>query len=196
MALRLPKFENTKCCFLTACGQVVTEDKDFLQWLAKQDPLEARYRAAGRSAYVRVYFGRGLGRHIHIDVAAREHFLGSPPTPKNKISEIRQAMKKVEGHEVNVKIVGLYRLSQTDLPEIVRSTLVETQVGEVSLKTTGVTLAVDGAPIHELRWWVPGDGGDARIQLKAEITRKIDDSYLEHCCELLESVFNVFVPRN
>lgn len=190
MALRLPKFENTSCCLLTACGRIGTEDKALLKWLAKQKPLHARYKASGRMGYARAYFG---SRHFHIDVATKEYFGASPPGSKNKISEIRRAVKELEGEEVNVEIKGLYRLSKAELPAIIRSALVETQEGDVSLQTIGGTLAVRGAPIHELSWRIPPGEGNAIIILKSRTSTTINDSYLENCLARLEPVFKAFV---
>ena len=152
--------------------------------------MEVRFRTSGHTGFIRVGFVKRDKRvYLHIDVASREIFGDTTPKPNAKIADLRRVLNLVEGQKIEVKITGQYRIAQNDLPDIVRSTLAETQVGNVSLKTTGGRLAVRGAPVYSLNWWMPENGGDVRVELNARTSKTIDDSYLEDCCALMDSAF-------
>jgi hypothetical protein len=190
MALKLPDFAKTKCRFLGVCGALATKDTSLLKRFCKQKPLEGRFGTSGHTGFIRVAFQKRVkGVYLHIDVASREIFGDRPPKPNAKIAELRRALNLVEGQKIEVDIRGLYAVALSDLPDIVRSTLAETQVGNVSLKTRGGSFAVRGAPVYRLDWWIPDNGGDVRIELNARTSTTIDDSYLKDCCALMDSAF-------
>ncbi len=197
MIVRLPSFADTECRFLTACGQVATDRSDVLKWLRGQKTMEAQYRRSGCTGYVRVMFGGKRGGHLHVDVAAREFFLKhhrSPPRPTHKIAEVREALGRVAGYDISSRIAGTYFVDQEKLPPFVKSTIAETtSVRDVSIKTTGGTLSVTGAPINSIRWWLREDQDDALVQLEAEKTFALDEGYLEECLDVLDSAFEAFV---
>ncbi len=197
MIIRLPSFADTKCRYLTACGRVATDRSDVLKWLRRQKTMEARYRRSGCTGYVHVMFWGEDGNHLHVDVAAREYFLKrrrSCPRPTRKIAEVRRAFDRVAGYDISSRITGTYFVAQEKLPPFVQSTIAETtSVRDVSIKTTGGTLSVAGAPISTIRWWLPEGLDDAFVQLQAERTATLDDGYLEGCLEVLDSAFEAFV---
>lgn len=197
MSLIFPKFENARCRRMTACGALETNDKALLEWLANQADIDARYGAAGRTRYIHVMFGKKLGRHFHVDLAVSEHFGDSPPSVKGKIADVRNALKKLEGEKINVNVAGLFHLSSAELPDFIQATLqVETQVGDISLKTTGGRLAIRGAPVYTLQWWMPTDASHVCVELRARLTTQIQDSYLNECLAILEQAFKALVLGN
>ena len=197
MIIRLPSFSATECRFLSACGQVATDQSKVLKWLRGQKTLEAKYRRSGCTSYVRVMFGGETGGHLHVDAAARGYFLKnrrSCPRPTHKVAEVREALGRVAGYDISSRIVGAYFVDQKKLPPFVQSTIAETtSVRDVSIKTTGGTLSVTGAPINSIRWWLREDQDDAFVQLEAEKTFALDEGYLEECLDVLDSAFEAFV---
>jgi len=194
MSFRLPSFADTECRFLTVCGRVTTDESAILRWLSKQKTLEARYRRSGSTGYVYVFFGGKRGNHLHIDVAASDFFLKRRPSPTHKIAEVRKALGRFAGYDINLGTRGVYFISQNKLPPFVQSTIAETTtVRDVSIKTTGGTLSVTGAPIETIRWRLREGEGDVRVELEAERTVTLDDGYLEGCLDVLDSAFEAFV---
>jgi len=183
-----------------ACGRVATDDDAILEWLSLQETLEARYQRSGCTGYVHVMFRGEKGAHLHIDVASQDFFLkhrpgrARRPRPTHKIAEVREAFDRLAGHDITVGTMGVYFISQNKLPPFVQSTIGKTTtVRDVSIKTTGGTLSVAGAPIDTIRWWL-GEGEDGvRVQLEAERTATLDDGYLEKCLDILDSAFGAFV---
>lgn len=193
MSVRLPTFEDSHCQLMTACGEIVSQDAQLLKWLKKQKSLDARYRGAGRSAYVHAGFGGSSGRHVHIDVAPREFFRRSPPKTKNSIAEVRKVLAKTEGHQINVHVDGLYVVQESNCSAIIQATRLKIQEGDVSIATTGGRLAVEGAPIYQIVWRLRKNRDEVEIRLRARTSSIIGPSYLEDCFALLESAFQAFV---
>jgi len=194
MSLIFPKFENARCRRMTACGMLETNDKVVLEWLTNQANMDARYGVAGRTRYIHVMFGGKLGKHLHVDLAVSEHFGDTPPSVKDKIADVRNALKKLEKEKINVNVAGLFHLSSAELPDFIQATLqVETQVGDISLKTTGGSLAIRGTPVYRLQWWMPTDANHVCVELRARLTTQIQDSYLDECLAILEQAFKALV---
>jgi hypothetical protein len=151
--------------------------------------MDARYRTSGHTGYVLLGFDGKEGNHLHIEVASPDYFGRKRPKPSHRISEVRDVLEKLNGEEIDVGIVGRYRLAQGDSPPVIRSMIVETSEGELSLKTVGGELLVTGAPIDMIRWWVPGERSEFRIELRTNKTLEINEHYLENCLKILDPVF-------
>lgn len=197
MPVILPKFEKTHCRTMTVCGLLATEDKKLLAQLATPVDLCARYNPSGLVRYIHVGFGGRRGKHLHIDVAVRENFGDSPPTAKDKIADVRKALERVKGQEIDTGISGLFHLPLGDLPDFIQTTLqVEAQVEEISIKTSGGRFAIRGAPIHAIFWWMSTDASHVCVELKARRKTQIQDSYLRDSLDLLEQGYKALLLRD
>ena len=196
MPLKLPNPKRTKCRRFCACGEIVSQDRAVLKWLSDQEGkvLRGRFGTSPNVWYLQVSFGPS-GKHFHVDAFAKEAFGKSPPKEAPSAKEIRESLTALKGQRINVRVSGVYQVQETELPDFIRSTMVEGRAGDVSLKTAGGRFGVEGAPIDELRWSM-GTAGQARIELAARTTMTIGDSYLQDCCSLLDAVFAVLFPRD
>ncbi len=197
MPMILPKFENTHCRTMTVCGLLATEDKELLARLAKPVDLCARYRASGSTRYIHVGLGGRRGKHLHVDVAVRENFGSSPPSAKDKIAEVRDALERLEDQKIDAGISGVFHLPLGDLPDFIQATLqVEAQVGEISLKTIGGRFAIRGAPINTIFWWMSTDASHVCVELRARRKTQVQDSYLHDSLDLLEQGYKALLLRD
>jgi len=195
MPLRLPDFSNTSLRLLTACGELQIVDRSLAKWLVSQKRLQARFRNSGRTGFIHVNpTGRRPPQHLHIDLAAREFFRKKPPKPPNKLSEVKALIQRLFHQTIEVRARGVYAIPRDHLPEFIRSAIVETQAADVSLRTTGGRLAVRGAPVYGLWWWLDEDDKTAWIELRARLKREINESYLVDIRQVLDSAFSALVP--
>ena len=104
-------------------------------------------------------------------------------------------MQKLFHQTIEVRATAVYSVPRDHLPEFIRSVIVETQAGDVSLRTTGGRLAVRGAPVYGLWWWLDEDDKTAWIELRARLKREINGSYLVDICRVLDSAFSALVLR-
>jgi len=155
--------------------------------------MEARYKGKDEPAFVLLASGGKGGKHLHVEVATKRHFAGTPPKPTHKVADIRSAIEEVKGKSVDVRIRGYYLIREVDLPTLIRSAIVETTEGDVSIKATSGTLSIEGAPIDELRWFISQKGDEASVRLDAHATLQIDDSYLNQCLNIIDPAYDVFV---
>ena len=197
MPLRLPDLSDTSLRLLTACGELQIEDRVLLKWLAAQKPLEARFRVSGKTGFILVFFEKPeMRQHLHIDVAPREFFGRKVPKAANNLSQVKGVIQKLSGQAIKLDARGLYAVPRDDLPEFIRRSLaVETEAGDVSLRTTGGQMALRGTPVYQLRWWLGEDDGLAWIELKSRLKKEINDSYLVDICQVLDSAFSALALR-
>ena len=193
MPLRLPDLKNVNFRLLCARGELHIQDRSLVKALASKKPLEAKFSASGRTGFVQAGFtDRKSRQHLHVDVAAREFFATTPPKPTNKLSEVKALVEELFQQPIELDAKGVYSVSRDGLPEFIRSTIVETQASDVSLRTTGGSLAVRGAPVYGLWWWLEDDK-TARIEFRARLKREIKESYLVDIYQVLDSAFSALV---
>jgi hypothetical protein len=193
MAITLPSIARTPCKSLMACASLSTEDKALLAWMEELPMLSARYKTPAGTCYVRVIMGGVSETHFHVDVVTEDYFEGRPPKTPNKLSEVMRALERVEGLEAKALWSGKFWLSTAELPPVIRSTLVQSVEGDVSLKMIGGRLMVRGAPIHAIEWGLRENEEGAFIDLDAIRTVTVGESYLKDALALLVSSFDVFV---
>ncbi len=194
MKFHFPSFADTKCVLLTVCGQLATDESEVIEWLRTQETMEARYQRSRRTGYVYVVFGGKHGRHLHVDAASSDYFTKRRPSPTHKIAQVRAALDRVAGCEINLSARAVYYVSAGDLPPFIQTAMQEaTKVQDVSIRTTGGILSVTGAPIDTIRWWLREGDANARVDLETEMKTTLDGEYLETCLHLLDSAFEAFV---
>lgn len=194
MKFHFPSFADTECVLLCVCGQLATDEREIIEWLRSQKSLEARYQRLGRTGYVLVMCGGKHGNHLHIDVASRDYFVGRLPSAIDKIGQVREALDRVAGYDINLRARGTYFISPDKLPPFIQTAISEaTSVQDVSIRTTGGILSVTGAPINTIRWWLQKDGANVRVDLEARMKATLDREYLENCLGVLDSAFEAFV---
>jgi len=198
MGLRIPNLKRSRCRLLTACGLVLTEDPNSLRWLKEQQEGEwwtGRAMVSGNSVYVRARFRGSSGKqHFHVDVARADFFKSrghSPPKCTRRMSEIHGAIAHLFGQKIDVRISGSFDVREASLPPVIRSTLVEVQAGNLSIRMTGGTLSVRGAPIDRIAWSLIGEK-NAVVHLEGRSIVTIDESYLEGAIERLSSALRSF----
>lgn len=193
MSFRFPSFADSRCVGLRACGNLMTKDKGILKWLREQEELRARYRAQDRTGAVLVGTGGTSGNTVHIDVAMPGFFRRGLPKATHKVSEVRKALKRLYGLEIDVGITGRFYVGLQELPPVITSMIADTTAGDVSLRTIAGTFAVTGAPIFMIDWRIRESRNDVRVDLDAAATLKIDDDYLNICLALVEPAFNELI---
>jgi hypothetical protein len=182
-----------KCESFRACGLLKEPDKKLVKWLHAQPEMTVRYGSGESSRYVYARFmgedDRGL---CHIDVATRDFFGEETPKTTHKIAELTAALSRLEGSTINVDIDGYFGLPRKSIRPSIFYSLPETKVGDVSIETVGVALAVRGAPIYSINWYLKGKE-EVRVVLSARKEVVIGERYLEDCLELVENGFMTFV---
>jgi len=199
MAIRFPSLADTQCKSLTVCGELLTDDTATLQWLRHQKTMQARYGRAGETGYVRIVFagGRARGRHFHVDVAQREYFGKSPPALTHKIADVRKAFEHLSEEKIRVGIEGVYYVAREQLPDPLHAIFAaggEMHSGEVSVRLTGATFAMSGAPIREIKLWTREQQDEIGLVLSnIETSLVINDTYLEDCLQIVDALFSAFL---
>jgi hypothetical protein len=191
MGVRLPDLAKANCEFLVACGEIQTEDKKLLKWLAGQETLVARYGKSGGRGVVQVFFDGTSGKSLHLEVI-REEVAAELPVKMNRLTEVQKALNQVTGQEVDGRVEGNFAIPEDRLPPIIKSNLAETTAEGVSIRVAGGILAVSGSPIDSIRWWRVS-GGMVAARLAGRRRTTIAEDYLESALELVESAFEVFL---
>jgi hypothetical protein len=193
--IRLPTFHDPALRSLMACGDIATEDKGLLKWMEEQPLIITRYKTPEGTYFMRVILGGSHPNHYHVDVVVEDVFQGTPPKPTHKLTEARKAMDRVAGMESDTLFSGRFRVATSELPPIIRSTIVQSVEGDVAIKTVGGKLAVSGAPIHLIEWGIRERSDSAFVDLDARKKTTISETYLTGAVDLVDSAFGVFVVR-
>ena len=73
---------------------------------------------------------------------------------------------------------------------------VESKVPKVSMKLTGCTFSVTGAPIQRINWSLERDGKGIEIRLRSTLKATVSENYLVELFRLLSESLQVFVLGN
>ena len=84
------------------------------------------------------------------------------------------------------------------LPEsgFIRMLSVESKTPKVSMKLTGGTFSVTGAPIQRISWSSAQGDKEIEVRLRSIVKRTLDEPYLEELFRLLSESLQVFVLGN
>ncbi len=194
MAVKLPDFKGSFCKAMTVCAELKSDDKSLLKWIEAQPLMISRYKAADGPAYVILILGGLQSKHVHIDVIRNEVFKDRhAPKSVGKMADIQKAAAHLIGHEIDAVLRGEFWVAFADLPLIISAAHITAVEGDVSLKTVGGSLVVQGAPISGIDWSMRDADGKVRIVLTSRKKLTISESYVMDSLELLETSFQAFI---
>jgi hypothetical protein len=193
VAIRLPNLATTPCKGMIVCGEVQTDDPRLLGWMAKQENLSARYGPRGEVCFVQAVFGGGEdGKSLHLDVTSRDLVKGKLPPATDKVGDIQEATSRLEGQKIDAQIEGYFFIPKAEVPPVIRSAMVKTKAGNVTITAVRGTFFVRGAPIQMIDWSLLEDE-DILVRLAGQISVEIGEDYLELSLKLLNSAFEALV---
>ena len=196
MKIQLPKFKNTQCVLITACGEIETEDRALQGILSKKAPVIARYSAANESAFLKVGGFGSEENNLHIDCALSSYFRSDRiPESSSDLDKLLELISKFNGDKLSIMALGVFDVQLEELPEqgLIRPLLKEVHTGDMSIKLTGADFEITGAPVEELKWHMRPHGNLLRITLNGDISETIDEQYLLRVYDWIETQFMLFV---
>jgi hypothetical protein len=201
--IELPAFTESHAAALMICATLRTKDRKITQRVKALHKMSSAMiaRMKGRNDPATVaLFGGGPGQmantHLHVNILRRRN-LGPLPKSNSKSSEVQAAMQPFIGQRADVSLSAYFRVPIGDLPAeggIIRPALaLDAQLGDVTIKQTGAYLRIVGGPIDSVRWRMPTDGQEIRVELEVDRQVIIGDSYLTDCYNLARSAFRLLV---
>ncbi|MBI4659487.1 MAG: hypothetical protein HY735_11660 [Verrucomicrobia bacterium] len=194
MTFALPEIEKAGCQSFTACGRVVTRDKSLRKFFSQKQPLIAAVKHGRFRRFVRLCFNEG--GHLHFDIATPAFFRG-PWKPKltRTWTQIQVSLSPFVGQKIDLRGVGVFLLPLDRLPEssLLRTLSVESKTPRASMKLTGGTLSVTGAPIQRITWSLESEGKRVEVRLRSTVEVTVSGTYLVELFELLKESLQIFV---
>lgn len=197
MTFVLPEIEKADCQSFTACGRVVTGDKSLSKLFSRKQPLIASVKHGRSLRFVRLCFDEG--GHLHLDVATSAYFRSRwKPKPTHTWQRIQDSLSRFADNGIQVRAAGVFVLPFDRLPEssLIRALSVESKTPKVSMKLTGGTFSVTGAPIQKITWSLANDGKGIEVRLRSMLKATVNETYLVELFRLLNESLQVFVLGN
>lgn len=197
MTFALPEIEKADCKSFTACGRVATKGESLSRFFAGKGPEIASIKRGRSQRFVRLSLEET--GHLHLDVATPAYFRdGRKPKPTHTWQQIQAALGRFIGREIQVRAEGVFSLPPQRLPEsgFIRMLSVESKSPKVSMKLTGGTFSVTGAPIQRINWSLERDGKRIEIRLRSTLKATVSETYLVELFGLLSESLQVFVLGN
>ena len=197
MAFILPEIEKAHCKSFTACAHVVTKDKSLSKHFTGKRPFVASVKRGQSQRFVRLCVEKS--GHLHLDIATRAHFSeGWKPKPTHNWQQIQTLLGRFVGQDLHVRAEGVFSLPLRSLPEsgFIRILSVESKSPKVSMKLTGGTFTVTGAPIQRIAWSLERNGKSIEVRLRSTVKATLNETYLEELFRLLNESLQVFVLSN
>jgi hypothetical protein len=194
MTFALPETEKTGCQLFTACGRVVTKDKSLRKFFSKRQPLIASVGHGRFQRFVRLCFNEG--GHLHIDVAGAAFFRGGwRPKPTRTWSQLQASLSQFIGQKIELRGLGVFLLPFDSLPEssFVRALSVESKTPRASMKLTGGTFSVKGAPIQRITWSLESEEKRVDVRLRTTVKTTVNETYLVKLFRLLNESLQAFI---
>ncbi|MEK7677951.1 MAG: hypothetical protein AAB676_19140 [Verrucomicrobiota bacterium] len=194
MTFALPEIETADCKSFTACGRVVTRDKSLSKFFSGTRPLIASVKHGRSQRFIRLCFGEA--GHLHLDVATPVYFQGRwKPKPTHTWPHIQGLLSRFIGQKIQVRAAGVFALPLEKLPRssLVRMLSVESKSPKVSMKLTGGTFSVSGAPIQRLTWSLADDRKGIEVRLRSTLKATVNETYLVDLFRLLNESLQVLV---
>jgi hypothetical protein len=195
MALKIPRFKETACQIITVCGMIEKNQKHPLADLMKdRDELVASIRIAQKPGFLRLMAGSKKGLHLHVDCVLQEFFSRRHvPKVTCKKKDITDILAKMEGIAIDAGLAAGFKIITGQLPEkgLINSFATEQKTADMSMKLTGGTLKIEGAPVKRLVWTLGKDS--VRVRLEAERKERVDDAYVSRCFDWMKTQFDLFV---
>ena len=97
-----------------------------------------------------------------------------------------------------MRIEAIFTMPVGKLPAsgFIRMLSVESKSPKVSMKLTGGTFTVTGAPIQRIAWSLDPSGKDIEVRLRTTVKTTLNEGYLEESFHLLNESLQVFVFDN
>ena len=182
---------------LGACGALDTDSKEILAAIKerKEEAIIASYKVGNSTAYIRVLLGGSSQKHVHIDVYKKEAFGKLPPKATHKRKDVEKILDQYMGEKISTRSYGRFRVPVAELPEggLIRSTFIGVKQGDLSIKVSGASLVVKGAPIRKLEWQFAEKDMSLMVVIDARLEVEIRKDYLIDQLRLLDSGFRLFV---
>lgn len=194
MNFALPEIEKAGCQSFTACGRVVTRDKSLSKFFSGKRPLIGSVKHGRSHRFIRLCFGEA--GHLHLDIATPAYFQARwKPKPTHTWPHIQGLLGRFMGQKIQVRAVGVFSLPFEKLPgsSLIRMLSVESKSPKVSMKLTGGTFSVSGAPIQRLTWSLEDDGKGIEVRLRSTVKATVNETYLVDLFRLLNESLQVLV---
>jgi hypothetical protein len=194
MNFALPEIEKANCKSFTACARVVTKNKLLSKFFESKRASVASIKQARSQRFV--HLGTHKGGYLHLDVATPAYFEGRwNPKPTHTWTEVQTVLSRFAGQRIQVRCVGVFLLPFDSLPESspIRALSVESTTPKMSMKLTGGTFSVAGAPIERISWSLLNDGRRIELRLRSTLELTVNELYLVDSFRLLNDSLQVFV---
>jgi hypothetical protein len=196
MPIALPQFKRREILQLTVCCRLDLDPAKPIKLPKENRVMIAEAKDGSNRMFIRL--ASGPDGHLHADIARREYFKSNKfPTTTHDWDQVKTEWNRFIGQNALVRGSGLYRLQTTRLPEggIIRFMSVESSSSAVSMKLTGATLAVTGAPIQKLNWKFREKGTKVDVELEFRDTKSISDLYLQDAEARVNEAFELFICK-
>jgi hypothetical protein len=194
MTFVLPEIEKANCKLFTACARVVTKNKSQTKGSSVKDPFVAILKRGRSQRLVRLCIEGG--GHLHLDVATPDYFpKDRKPKATHTWPQIEALLGRYVGQEIEVRTGAVFSVPLHKLPEsgFIRLLSMESESRKVSMKLTGGTFSVSGAPIQRIIWSLERDGKGVEVKLRSSVRVTLKETYLDELFGLLSESLQVFV---
>ena len=195
MALVLPNFAGSKCGLITVCARIHGVGVSKFEHLEGKKFLTSSRTSKGAKVFLRILGGGKDRDHLHVDVATASYFGKQTPKDTNKISDLEKFIAHFEGEEIDAGIRGVFKVEIEALPSdgVIRSLMVERKYARMSMRMSGSTITIEGAPIRQVKWESLDDKKHVEVEIWGHQKIMIDKQYLEDARQWIESFFESFV---
>jgi hypothetical protein len=194
MTFALPEIEKANCKSFTACARVVAKDKSLSKAFSAKDPFVAILKRGRSQHFVRLCV-EGSG-HLHLDIATPDYFpKDRKPKATHTWPQIETLLGRFVGQEIEVRTDAVFSVPLKKLPEsgFIRLLSMESESRKVSMKLTGGTFSVSGAPIQRITWSLERDKKGVEVKLRSTVKATLKETYLDELFGLLSESLQVFV---
>jgi hypothetical protein len=194
MTFDLPEIEKANCKSFTACARLAAKEKSLAKVFSAKRPFVAALKRGRSHRFVRLCIEKS--GHLHVDVATPNYFPKDwKPKATHTWPQIETLLGRFVGQEIQVRTEAVFSVPFQKLPEsgFLRLLTVETESRKVSMKLTGGTFSVSGAPIQRITWSLEGDGERVEVRLRSNVRVTLKETYLDELFGLLSEALQVFV---
>src|SRR5882672_2959481 len=167
MTFALPELEKANCKSFTACAQVVAKGKPRSKFFSDRKPLVASIGQGKSKRFARLFVQKS--GHLHLDIATPALFRdGGNPKAPHSWQQIQSWLGRFAGQEFQVRAEAIFSVPVQNLPEsgFIQILSVKSPSQQVSMKLTGGTFSVTGAPVQRIAWSLEGDGKGVEVRLR------------------------------
>ena len=152
MPIELPMFEEDRGLMLCVCGELETTAST----TAPQKTQVIKYDTTHGEAFARAGIRGKEKRTLLIDCARSIWFTEDqlPKVTTKKKEDLSRVIEFAYGLKLRANVCVSFRVPLAELPEsgLIRSLLFESKSASASIRMTGASFALTGAPFGLLRW--------------------------------------------